>query len=156
MSLYNQLHGMSTATFYVLPGVLGIHPEKIERFRDARFGITEDGTLKFGILARTGGGNREDYPNDTLTSHDNYLYDEDVAEDITYAMYYFKIPYAEELKTQMVKDGERSKLADLFNTNTEHGKFYIKAAYKVYPRLTQKFNEAMDLNEPIPEGVEQL
>ena len=44
------------------------------------------------VYARTGGNNREDYPNDRLTNNPYYLYDEDDSFDSTYANYYFRIP----------------------------------------------------------------
>lgn len=43
-------------------------------------------------MCRTGGGNREDYPNAALTTHPLYLRDVDDDYDPTYAHYYFRIP----------------------------------------------------------------
>jgi hypothetical protein len=59
----------------------------VERFRDCYL----EGD-KICVYTRTGGGNRDDYPNEKLTSHPNYLYDEDDDFDSTYASYYFKFP----------------------------------------------------------------
>jgi hypothetical protein len=90
MSLYNMLHGYSPNAGGVLHA-LDLDPSKIERFRDAGFGKDGDAHV-VRILCRTGGGNREDYPNDALTSHPLYLRDHDDDFDSTYAHYYFTIP----------------------------------------------------------------
>lgn len=66
---------------------IGLKEEDIERFRGA--GV-EDGQII--IHCRTGGGNRENYPNEILTSNPYYLRDEDDDFDCTYASYYFSIP----------------------------------------------------------------
>lgn len=90
MSLYNALFGHSPAVF-ILPHALGIDPAHIERYRDAEF-VREEDQILTRLLCRTGGGNRADYPNKTLTSHPAYLRDEDDPFDNTYAYYYFKTP----------------------------------------------------------------
>lgn len=66
---------------------IGLKEEDIERFRGA--GV-QDGEIV--IHARTGGGNREDYPNQILTSNPYYLRDYDDDFDCTYATYHFSIP----------------------------------------------------------------
>lgn len=88
MSLYNMLFGMNPDTDKIL-SVLSLDKDEIERFRDC--GVNE-AKGQIWIYTRTGGGNREDYPNEILTSHPNYLYDEDDDFDSTYATYYFSIP----------------------------------------------------------------
>jgi hypothetical protein len=70
---------------------LDLDPRQIERFRDASFGKDGDQPV-LHIFCRTGGGNREDYPNTVLTSHPSYLRDHDDDYDPTYAHYYFRIP----------------------------------------------------------------
>ncbi|HSX22863.1 MAG TPA: hypothetical protein VLE97_08840 [Gaiellaceae bacterium] len=90
MSLYNLLHGFSPNAAALLHA-LKLDPRQIDRFRDASFG--KDGeTHVIHIFCRTGGGNREDYPNTVLTSHPLYLRDHDDDYDPTYAHYYFTIP----------------------------------------------------------------
>lgn len=94
------LHGYDPNTPAILHA-LGLDPRQIDRFRDASFGKDGDAHV-FHILCRTGGGNREDYPNTVLTSHPLYLRDHDDEYDCTYAHYYFRIPESvlAELKDQ--------------------------------------------------------
>jgi len=67
--------------------VLGLTKDDVERYRGC--GV-QDGEII--IHARTGGGNREYHPNEKLTSHPNYLRDQDDDFDCTYADYFFSIP----------------------------------------------------------------
>lgn len=82
------LFGKNTQTDIVL-AVLGLKESDIERFRDC--GIDFDNKQIY-VYTRTGGGNRDDYPNENLTSSPYYLWDEDDNYDSTYATYYFKFP----------------------------------------------------------------
>ncbi len=86
MTLYNILFGKNPNTKDIL-AVLGLDEVDIERFRDCY--VDDD---KIVIFTRTGGGNREDFPNKKLVEHPSYLYDEDDEFDNTYAYYYFSIP----------------------------------------------------------------
>ena len=86
MSLYNMLFGMNPEASDIL-GLIGINVGDVERFRDC---FIADGQIQ--VYTRTGGGNRESYPNKVLTSNQYYIYDEDDTYDCTYATYYFKIP----------------------------------------------------------------
>ena len=70
---------------------LDLDPTQIDRFRDASFGNDGDAHV-IDVFCRTGGGNRNAYPNDVLTSHALYLRDHDDDHDPTYAHYYFRIP----------------------------------------------------------------
>ena len=88
MSLYNLLCGKNPSTFLIL-ALLGLKENDIERFRDCDIDFDEE---EIHILARTGGGNREDYPNDVITSHPCYKHDEDDDFDCTYAHYYLRFP----------------------------------------------------------------
>lgn len=94
------LHGHDDNAGAILHA-LKLDPGQIDRFRDASFGKDGD-TYVFHLLCRTGGGNREDYPNTALTSHALYLRDHDDEYDCTYAHYYFRIPESvvAELKEQ--------------------------------------------------------
>lgn len=94
MSLYNMLFGKNPQT-EILLAILGFKESDIERFRDVSF---EDGGIQ--IYTRTGGGNRDAYPNEKLTSSPYYLSDEDGDFDSTYATYHFKFP--EEIKADCV------------------------------------------------------
>ena len=90
MSLYNLLHGHDQNAGPILRA-LEIDPSQIDRFRDASFGKDGDQHV-FHLFCRTGGGNREDYPNVVLTAHPLYIRDHDDEYDCTYAHYYFRIP----------------------------------------------------------------
>ena len=105
MSLYNMLFGVNPAA-PVLLTVLGIELNNIPRFRDCFVNGNE-----IVVHTRTGGGNRDYYDkpneenkdgpwNSSLTSHPNYLRNEDNDFDCTYANFYFSFPdeYAEDLK----------------------------------------------------------
>lgn len=94
MSLYNLLFGQNPNTNIVL-ALIGLKECDIERFRDC--GFDDD---KIFVYTRTGGGNREDYPNEALTTNPNYLSDQDDDFDNTYATFNFKFPdeIAEDIK----------------------------------------------------------
>ena len=86
MSLYNLLFGENSDTQIIL-AVIGLKRCDIERFRNCWI---DDKAIY--VYTRTGGGNRDDYPNEKLTSNPYYLYDHDDSFDSTYATYLFKIP----------------------------------------------------------------
>jgi len=86
MSLYNLLFGQNPNADIIL-AILGFKESDIERFRDC--GFSDDGIF---IYTRTGGGNREGYPNEKLVSNPYYTGDEDDGSDCTYATYHFSIP----------------------------------------------------------------
>lgn len=88
MSLYNLLFGKNPNTELVL-ALIGLKECDIERFRDC--GIDFD-NKQIWVHTRTGGGNRESYPNGILTGNPYYLGDEDCEGDSTYANYYFRFP----------------------------------------------------------------
>lgn len=88
MSLYNLLFGKNSQTALIL-AIVGFKENDIERFRD----VTLDPSGKHvGIYARTGGGNREDYPQAALKASPLYLFDEDDGFDSTYATFYLRVP----------------------------------------------------------------
>lgn len=83
------LHGHNPNAGPILRA-LDLDPSQIERFRDASF--SKDGeAYVIDVFCRTGGGNRDDYPNDMLTSH-AHLRDQDDEYDCTYAHFYFRVP----------------------------------------------------------------
>ena len=90
MTMYNMLFGKNPDTKTIL-STIGLDEGYIERFRDCWI---EDNEIC--ILTRTGGLNREDYPNTILTSNPYYICDEDDDFDCTYATYHFSIPDVEE------------------------------------------------------------
>jgi hypothetical protein len=90
MSLYNMLHGFNPNAPALLHA-LKLDHKTIERFRDASF-AKKDEQYVIHIFCRTGGGNREAYPNTVLVEHPLYISDEDDDFDSTYAHYYFKVP----------------------------------------------------------------
>ena len=92
MTMYNMLFGKNPDTKDIL-AIIGLEEGYIERFRDCWIDIDE-----ICVFTRTGGGNREDFPNVILTSNPYYLYDEDDDFDSTYATYHFRIPRTKENK----------------------------------------------------------
>lgn len=103
MSLYNMMFGKNGWSDLVL-ALLNMRESDVERFRNCEIDF-ESKTI--GITARTGGGNREEYANEKLTSHPCYLYDEDDDFDCTYAYYYFKIP--DDIVDDIIKLGDIEK-----------------------------------------------
>lgn len=95
MSFYNMLFGQNSNSAVIL-ALIDLKDTDIERFRDCH--LLED---CISIYTRTGGNNREDYPNEKLTSSPYYLRDQDEDDDNTYATFYFKFP--DELKDDIVK-----------------------------------------------------
>lgn len=95
MSLYNAIYGCHPRSKEIL-ALLGLDEDIIERYRDCR--VYPD-TRTIIILARTGGGNREDYPNTILTNHPSYIEDHD-AIDSTYAVYTMRAP--EDISTDVL------------------------------------------------------
>lgn len=93
MSLYNILFGQNINTDIIL-AIIGFKTSDVERFRDC--GFCEEGIF---IYTRTGGGNREDYPNQKLIESPYYLSDVNDESDSTYAMFYFRIP--EEIRSDV-------------------------------------------------------
>lgn len=92
MSLYNMLFGKNPDTHSIL-AALDLTEGKIQRFRDCWI---DEERNRIVIYTRTGGGNREAFPNEALTSHPLYLYDKDDDFDSTYAYYYFSLPSRKE------------------------------------------------------------
>lgn len=123
MSLYNTINGVNPATFYIFPMLEIGHPDNVERFRDC---FLEDD--KIVIYTRTGGWNREDYPNEILTNHQNYLYDEDDEFDCTYANYYFSIPEKWKKDLEVILNG---------NVN-DTSKEYQELVKKSFPKIKDK------------------
>lgn len=88
MSFYNMLFGVNPNTDLVL-ALIELKRFDIERFRDCGVDFDDE---QIWVYTRTGGRNREDFPNDKIVSNPHYIYDEDDDFDPTYATYYFRFP----------------------------------------------------------------
>lgn len=106
------LHGVNPNAPALL-SALKLNPAEIDRLRDVSFG--KDGEeIVVHIFCRTGGGNREHYPNTKLVEHPLYIRDEDDSFDSTYAHYYLRLP--EEVKAEVAAQG--LALEELVDTET--------------------------------------
>ena len=88
MSLYNMIFGKNPSEKEIL-ALLGLTELDVERFRECWI---DERTRRIVIMTRTGGGNREYYRNEKLTSNPYYIDDHDDDFDSTYAYYEFAIP----------------------------------------------------------------
>lgn len=88
MSLYNMLFGMNSKADLLL-AVVGLKKIDVERFRDV---WVEDGGGAIVIHSRTGGGNREDYPQALMRGLPGWETSEDEEFDSTYCDDYFSVP----------------------------------------------------------------
>lgn len=88
MSFYNMLFGMNPQSDLLL-AVIGLRKNDVERFRDAHVG--EDGKT-ISIYTRTGGGNRESYPNLLMRKLPGWRGSVDDDFDCTYCTDTFDIP----------------------------------------------------------------
>lgn len=88
MSLYNLLFGINSHT-PILLAVLGLKENDVERLRNVF--VSEDGT-KIEIYTRTGGGNRDDYPQMTMRHLPTWISSSDDDFDETYCTDKFSIP----------------------------------------------------------------
>jgi len=100
MSFYNMLFGRNPQSALLLAAV-GFKENDVERFRDVS---VEDGGKTIAIYTRTGGGNRDDYPNEALTSSPLYSHGEDDDFDNTYRTFYMKVP--DEFVSDVAKLGD--------------------------------------------------
>jgi hypothetical protein len=88
MSLYNMLFGRNPKSDLLL-AVLGLRSVDIERLRDVH--ASEDGST-ISVYTRTGGGNRDDYPNLTMRKRPEWAGSEDDDFDSTYCTDTFAVP----------------------------------------------------------------
>lgn len=88
MSLYNMLFGMNGQADLIL-AVIGLRKHDVERFRDV---FVEADGAEIHVYSRTGGGNRESYPNTTMRSLSGWVCSYDDNFDSTYCTDVFKVP----------------------------------------------------------------
>lgn len=135
MSLYNMLHGMNQAVFYILP-MLGKHPDEYPRFRDCFVGDERHKNTKHKIIVytRTGGANREAYrkENNKIRSMETYLFDYDDHEDNTFANFVFDVPEIFKYDFEVVF--KKDKLLEISDV-------YKSVIYKAYPKLQKRLDE---------------
>jgi hypothetical protein len=96
MSFYNMLFGMNPQSDLLL-AVIGLKKVDVERFRDVS--ASKDGK-EISVYTRTGGGNRQDYPNLVMRGQPGWLGSEDDDFDSTYCTDTFKVPdeFVEDVK----------------------------------------------------------
>lgn len=127
MSLYNMLFGRNSNTDMVL-AIIGLKECDIQRLRNCS--IEDDGKT-ISVYTRTGGGNREDYPNNIMRKRPEWKssYDDDF--DNTYCDDHFNVP------TEFINDA-----ANLDNI-LEHG---------IRPEFMQHIAKTLN-REPTEEDV---
>jgi hypothetical protein len=115
-NMYNMLMGRNALTSLLL-AVLGLKEHEVERLRDVD---SMDGGQVIQVFTRTGGGNREDYPNLKLRSAPGWKGSRDDEFDCTYAYDTFEVP------AEWVEDVKA--LGDIFSNGLrkEFGQFLLK------------------------------
>jgi hypothetical protein len=88
MSFYNMLFGVNGQTDLIL-AVVGLKKVDVQRFRDCD--ASQDGT-EITVYSRTGGGNREGYPNIKMRKVPCWVQSVDDDYDSTYCTDTFKTP----------------------------------------------------------------
>lgn len=88
MSFYNMLFGMNGQSDLLL-AVIGLRRVDVERFRDVR---SDDNGALIEVYTRTGGGNREGYPNLVMRNRPEWAGSEDDDFDGTYCTDTFAVP----------------------------------------------------------------
>lgn len=87
MSLYNMLFGRNPQSSLLL-AVIGLRENDVERLRDVS--VADDGRIE--VYTRTGGGNREDYPNLIMRRAPGWAGSVDDEFDYTYCTDTFEVP----------------------------------------------------------------
>ena len=134
MSLYNMIHGVTPATFYVLP-MLGKHPDEYPRFRDCFLYDEEHPEFDkhIFIYTRTGGLNRSDYAkeNGMIATMDGFVTTYDNSFDNTFAYWVFRVP------DRWQPDFDRFLSGNIRSFSPE----YQAELRRIYPKLVDKWNE---------------
>ncbi len=128
-NLYNLVHGVNPATFWILP-MLGKHPDEYPRFRDC---FIKDNCIL--VLLRVGGPNRnEGYGQEELEEDPHFIKTYDADFDCTYGYYEFSVPDEWKSDFEAIKNGKKPS------------KEYLEQMCKVYPKLADKFRQQFDEN----------
>lgn len=132
MSLYNMVMGVSTATFFVAPLVVGHPQNNVPRFRDCFLGDEDhpehDGKIQ--IYTRIGGNNRQDYQEEIKKMRElgGYITDYDDDFDSTYATFVYEIPKEYQSDVEYYLEGKFE----------ETSKKYQDLIIKTFPKLEEK------------------
>lgn len=116
MSLYNMLFGRNPQSALLL-ATIGFRENDVERLRDVH--IEDDGKT-IAVYTRTGGGNREGYPQVALYRSPLFSRTEDDDFDSTYATFYFATP------PEFVEDVARLSDILTFGLRREFGQHLAK------------------------------
>lgn len=148
--MYGLLFGKNPNTEVVL-ALLGLKECDVERFRDC--GIDAE-AKRIYVYTRTGGGNREDYPNQILRDNPLFDYDCDDESDCTYATFYFKFP--EDLGDRVLEVAnprERgiskeviARICDAIEREPNERDLF-RATYEKQQRLCENLRRTLDLYE---------
>jgi len=131
--MYNMVHGATLATFFILP-MLGKHADDYPRFRDCFTNDDEHPEYKdhIHVYTRVGGGNRgQDYGEEELYKHPNFVTSFDDNFDCTYATYVFSVP------DEWKEDFNKVCAGNVATVSED----YQKLVRKIYPKLKDKFDE---------------
>lgn len=144
MSLYNMINGVNPCAFFVLP-MLGKHPDEYPRFRDCFLEDEEHPECNdhIHVYTRTGGGNRESYEaeNDAMTAMPEFVTDFDDSFDCTYASWVFSVPERWKADFDRFKEGKIAEFSPEYQSELR----------RVYPKLSEKFDEIFSPAEEGPE-----
>lgn len=134
MSLYNMVHGVNPAAFFILP-MLGKHPDEYPRFRDCFLRDEErpEYDNHIHIFTRTGGGNRDGYEqeNQAMRDMEGFVADFDDSFDSTFASWVFKVPEKWANDFNALVEGRKDDVSDEC----------ISEIKRVYPKLEEKISE---------------
>lgn len=91
MSMYNIMNKGSNENAHEILNMIGLTEKDIPRYRDVSLW---NNNTEIRVIARVGGGNRQDYQEEinTLKQNEFYLKDIDDDFDSTYAYIFFKVP----------------------------------------------------------------
>lgn len=135
MSLYNMIHGVNQATFYIAPLLELGHPETLPRFRDC-FLNTDKPDLEIHIYTRVGGGNRnEGFGEEIFYNHPDYLTTFDDDFDNTFATYTFRVPEKWKSDVKLILDGKINECSEA----------YKELILNTFPKITDKLKETLYL-----------
>ncbi len=126
------VHGVTLATFYLIPMLGDKHPDEYPRFRDVYTSDQDHPEYDnhIHLYTRVGGGNRNcGYGEDELYQHPNYVETFDDESDCTYATYVFSVPEQWKADYAAFIEGRPTDLSPEYRAQAE----------KVFPRLEGKW-----------------